>query len=156
MRLRLVAVMAGVVVFDQLTKFLVVRELAVGESRPLVDGLLYLSHVRNPGAAFGILRGVPGLLALAAVAGVVAFLFIVARDPSPLVGAAAALVAGGALGNLLDRALRPWPFRGTVVDFVDFRFWPAFNVADAAITVGAGLLFAASLREERAKRRGES
>lgn len=147
MKLRFVAVVLAVVAADQLTKLAVVRTLAPGDSRVVIPGVLWLSHFRNPGAAFGLFRGVPGVLMLAAVAGIVAFAFVIARDPSPVAGLAASLVAGGAVGNLLDRAFRPWPFRGTVVDFVDFRVWPAFNVADMAITVGAGLLLIASFKE---------
>jgi signal peptidase II len=139
MRLRLASVTAAVVVVDHLTKWIVVRTLAIGESVPVIDGFLYITHVRNSGAAFGLLRGMSGLLALAALVGVLVFAAVIVRHPPPLVGVAAAFVAGGALGNLLDRVVREWPFRGTVVDFVDFEVWPSFNVADMAISVGAGL-----------------
>jgi len=134
-RARFFLVAAVVVAVDQITKLAVVRTIAEGDRVRLVDGWLALSHVRNSGAAFGTLRGFGGLLALAALAGVVIFAVVVWRRPTPLVGLAAALVAGGATGNLTDRI-----FRGTVVDFVDFRFWPAFNAADTAITIGAILL----------------
>lgn len=146
MRLRFAIVVAAVVAADQLTKLAVVRSLDVGESRAIVGDVLRLSHVRNSGAAFGIGRGLTGVLALAAVAGVVAFVVVLLRNPAPMAGTGAALVVGGALGNLGDRIFREWPLRGTVVDFVDFRFWPAFNVADAAITVGAGLIVLSGLR----------
>jgi signal peptidase II len=112
-----------------------VRAIPEGDHLRVFDDWLVISHIRNSGAAFGTLRGFGGVLALAAIAGVAVFAFVVWRRPSPVVGMAAALVAGGAMGNLLDRIVR-----GTVVDFVDFRFWPAFNVADSAITVGALLL----------------
>jgi signal peptidase II len=114
-----------------------------GESRPIFGDVLRLSHIRNSGVAFGMLRGLGGVLVLAALVGLIAFAAIVVRDPSPLTAFAAALVAGGAAGNLIDRIFRP----GGVVDFVDFRFWPAFNVADSAITVGGVLLVWASFRE---------
>ena len=126
----------AIVALDHLTKFIVVRTLAEGESRPLIDGVLRLSHIRNSGAAFGSLRGLSGVLVLAALVGVVAFALVVVRNPEPLTAVGAGLVAGGAAGNLIDRLVRP----GGVVDFVDFRFWPAFNVADSAITIGAVLL----------------
>lgn len=132
-----------VIVVDQLTKQWIVATLPQGRSIR-VTGFFQISHIRNTGAAFGILKGATGFLALAAVAGVVVFAVIIAKHPTPLVGIAAALVAGGAIGNLLDRAFRPAFFRGSVVDFLDFRVWPAFNVADMAVTIGAVLLFIAS------------
>jgi signal peptidase II len=134
-RSRLFALAAAVVGLDQLTKALVASSLHEGESIRLIGSVLRLTHVRNSGAAFGLLRGFGGLLALAALVGVIAFISVVVRRPPLLTGVAASLVAAGALGNLVDRI-----FRGTVVDFVDFRYWPAFNVADSAITIGALLL----------------
>ena len=134
-RARFFLVAATVVAVDQVTKLAVVRTIAEGDHVRLVDNWLLLSHIRNSGAAFGTLPGFGGVLALAAVAGIVIFAVVVWRRPSPLIGVAAALVAGGAMGNLTDRI-----FRGTVVDFIDFRFWPAFNAADTAITIGAILL----------------
>jgi signal peptidase II len=131
-----------VIGFDHLTKFLVVRSLDEGESRRVLDDVLWLSHFRNSGAAFGSLRGFGGVLLLAAMVGVVAFTLIVVRNPEPLTAIGAGLVAGGAAGNLIDRIFRP----GGVVDFVDFRFWPAFNVADSAITIGAVLLLLSGFR----------
>lgn len=147
MRLRLGLLAATVVGFDQLTKLIITRTLLVGESRPIIDGVLSLSHVRNTGAAFGLLRGRSGILALAAVVGIVILVGVIVRHPPRLTGAGAALIAGGAVGNLLDRIVRDWPLNGSVVDFVDFRYWPAFNVADSAITVGAVLLVVAGFKE---------
>lgn len=130
----------AVVGLDQLTKSLVASSLAQGESVRVLGDVLRITHIRNAGAAFGLLRGFGGLLALAALVGVIIFAAVVVRRPDTPTGIAAALVAAGASGNLLDRLVRG-PFgRGTVVDFVDFRFWPAFNVADSAITIGALLI----------------
>lgn len=147
MRLRLGLLAATVVGFDQLTKLIINRTLLVGESRSIIDGVLSISHVRNTGAAFGLLRGRSGILALAAVVGIVILVGVIVRHPPRLTGAGAALIAGGAVGNLLDRIVRDWPLNGSVVDFVDFRYWPAFNVADSAITVGAVLLVVAGFKE---------
>jgi signal peptidase II len=147
---------AAIVLLDQGTKALVVRSLALHEYVPLVDGLLSLSHVRNRGAAFGILSDwdVPhqsillsglSLLALAAIAAFFARLPAAARLPR----VALALVLGGAVGNLIDR-LR----LGYVVDFVHVYWrsyqWPDFNVADSAITVGVALLVLDILRSPEA------
>ena len=139
-RVRLAALAVAVVGLDQLTKSIVATSLAEGESVNVLGDFLRITHVRNSGAAFGLLRGFGGLLALVALVGVIMFFAVVVQNPTPLMGAAAALVGAGALGNLLDRLLRG-PFgRGTVVDFVDFRFWPSFNVADSAVTIGAVLI----------------
>jgi signal peptidase II len=145
-----------VVGFDQLTKSLVASSLREGESVRVIGEVLRITHIRNSGAAFGMLRGFGGLLALVALVGVIAFFAVVVQNPPPLTGVAAALVAAGAGGNLIDRLLRGPIGRGTVVDFVDFRFWPAFNVADSAITIGAILIvwseFARARAGEPAKR----
>lgn len=154
MRLRLILLGATVVAFDQLTKLLITRTLTVGESRTVIDGILSISHVRNTGAAFGLLRGRSGLLALAAVVGIVVLVGMIIRHPPRLTGIGVALIAGGAMGNLLDRIVRDWPFSGSVVDFVDFRYWPAFNVADSAITVGALVFVVAGFRERDEEPRG--
>lgn len=142
----LAAIAIAVVVADQITKQIVVRSLAVGESVSVIQGVVSITHVRNSGAAFGLFRGLGGILALTAIAGFGVFAVILWRRPDFVTGISASLVAGGALGNLLDRFSR-----GTVVDFVDFGFWPAFNVADSAISVGALLLLAAGFFEGRRK-----
>ena len=135
-----------IVVLDQVTKQLVRDGIALYDSVEVIPGLLNLVHVRNTGAAFGFLNlaDIPykqalmtgmALLALAAVGW-----FASQVGPrAALARAGLALILGGAVGNLIDRALV-----GHVVDFVDVywgsvHFW-AFNVADSAITVGAGLL----------------
>ena len=83
------------------------------------------------------------MLGLAALVGIIAFAAVIVRNPPPLTTIGASLVAAGAAGNLLDRLVRD----GGVVDFVDFRYWPAFNVADSAITIGALILLYAGVKE---------
>jgi signal peptidase II len=144
--------MAAIVLLDQGTKVLVVRFLGLHEYVPLVDGLLSLSHVRNRGAAFGLLSDwdVPSqsvLLAVLSLCALVAIAFYFLRLPvaARLPRLALALVLGGAVGNLIDRARL-----GYVVDFVHAYWrryqWPDFNVADSAITVGVALLVLDILR----------
>ena len=145
-------VVASIVGLDQLTKWLVAKSLDLHDMRPIVDGLLSLSHVRNRGAAFGILSdadlpyqavlfSVLSLVALAAIAVYAMRLPVTARLPQ----LALSLVLGGAIGNLIDRLA--W---GHVVDFLQLHagmwYWPAFNVADSAITIGAALVILDSLR----------
>lgn len=153
------ALVTAVLVLDQATKALVVRQIALHDYVPLVDGLLSLSHVRNHGAAFGLLAdwNLPyqslllsalSLVALTAIATYFVRLPAAARLPR----LALALVLGGAVGNVVDR-LR----LGYVVDFVHVYFreyqWPDFNVADSAITIGVALLVIDILRSSESEPR---
>lgn len=152
--------MAAIVLLDQVTKAIVVRSLALHEYVPLVDGLLSLSHVRNRGAAFGLLSDwdVPYqslLLSVLSLCALVAIVLYFLRLPpaARLPRVALALVLGGAAGNLLDRARL-----GYVVDFVHAYWrqhqWPDFNVADSAITIGVTLLVLDILRSSDASPAG--
>lgn len=145
---RLLAVTAFVVVaLDQITKAVALAALDDGESVRAIDGVLHWTLQRNPGAAFGIFRRAPVLFTVLAIVIAAAIVVAAPRVHDRLNGAALGLVLGGALGNLGDRLFRPpGPFRGRVVDFIDLRVWPTFNVADVAVVVGAVLLALASLR----------
>ncbi|MGI9097275.1 MAG: signal peptidase II [Solirubrobacteraceae bacterium] len=129
--LRAGLVLVCVVAADQLAKALVTSALERGDQRELVAGIK-LVNTRNTGVAFGQLQGggaiVPVLIAVA----VLALLMYVARHAQQRwIWLPAGLLLGGALGNVVDRVRE-----GAVVDFVKLPYWPAFNVADAAITVG--------------------
>ena len=140
-------VVPAVVAADQLTKALVRAWVPLHDAFPIVAGVLNLTHVQNTGAAFGLLndidfpykQAVVALFATAALAGIAFFASrLDRRDLAARCGLA--LILGGALGNLIDRVTV-----GAVVDFVDvvfgdWHFW-AFNVADAAITLGVGAMF---------------
>ena len=109
--------------------------LTEGQAYPLL--LFDLHHVHNRGAAFGIMQS-GGLVFVVVALIVLAAVFVLnaqIRRSGPAVTAAVGLIAGGTLGNLVDR-LR----FGYVVDFIDLRWWPVFNVADSAICIGVGLL----------------
>lgn len=137
---------AMVVLFDQASKALIRHSLPLHESMRVVPGLLNFTHVRNTGAAFGILNAVDfpfktGLIAVVATAALigVAFYARALSHQQLLARTGLALILGGAAGNLIDRVAV-----GSVVDFVDvywrsYHFW-AFNVADSAITIGVALL----------------
>ncbi|WP_317495118.1 signal peptidase II [Haloechinothrix sp. LS1_15] len=137
------AVAAIVMVADVVTKVVAVAMLEGAEPVPVLGGVAYLQLVRNPGAAFSMASGVTWLLALIAIGVVVAIIWISRHLRSRVWALALGGVLGGALGNLTDRLFRePGVFQGHVVDFVslfapDGRIWPVFNVADAAIVVGA-------------------
>lgn len=137
------ALAALVVVLDRATKLAVLAALAPGDS-VAVTGFFNLVLVFNRGAAFSLLAAASGwqtwlFAAIAVVAGAVISVLLVRHGERRLLGAALALILGGALGNLWDRLA--W---GHVVDFLDFHaggwHWPAFNVADSAITAGAAAL----------------
>lgn len=144
--LLLSAIALGVLAVDLVTKITAVRELEWREPKPILDGLVYLQLVRNPGAAFGMATGMTWLLTLIAVGVVVAIIRAAGRLRSRGWAVALGLVLGGALGNLGDRMFRyPGVLRGWVVDFIsllapDGRVWPVFNAADSAICLGGALL----------------
>jgi signal peptidase II len=137
---------AGVLALDQATKALVRWNLTVHDSVTLIPGLLDLTHVRNTGAAFGVLNAVdfpfkPAVMLTVALLafGAIAFFATRLAAHEVLARMGLTLVLAGAVGNLIDRASF-----GYVTDFVDvywrdWHFW-AFNVADSAITIGAGLV----------------
>ncbi len=141
-----------VLVLDQWTKWLVEAHLPAHASHAVVPGLFNLTHVRNTGVAFGLFAAsgeaaAPLVLAALGVAALVVVGFYFWKTPASqrLLLAALALVLGGAVGNLLDRCVA-----GAVTDFLDFYWrthhWPAFNVADSAITIGLALLALDTLR----------
>ncbi|MDP6953474.1 MAG: signal peptidase II [Alphaproteobacteria bacterium] len=135
------AIAVVVIALDQATKALMLRVLPELGMRIEVTGFFNLVHVRNPGVSFGALQSVPAwLITAVALAITVGLCIWMARAESRLVAASLGLAVGGAIGNVMDRVRFGWVF-----DFLDFHafgwHWPAFNVADSAITVGViGLL----------------
>lgn len=123
---------------DRLTKVLALRFLSSVPTLPVLPGIFHLTLVRNTGVAFGLLQGWGLGVALATI-GVLAGLTVSALRQGhlrqPLFPSGLGLVLGGAAGNLLDRVRT-----GAVIDFLDFRIWPVFNVADSCITIGAILM----------------
>jgi len=146
----------AVAVLDQFTKYLVAAYVPLHESIPVITGYVNLVHVRNPGAAFGILAGFGGvvrsaffiLVSVAALV-VIAWLASSSEENNAWLLSGYSLFFGGALGNLIDR-LR----FGEVVDFIDVHVgpyhWPAFNVADSALCVGTAAFFVYFLFKRKA------
>lgn len=136
----------GVVVLDQVLKYLVQSRLQWGTSYPVIPGFLDLTLSTNRGGAWGVLGHASSLLTVIAallVAGIL--LWGIARGPrSVWLSVAFGLLLGGALGNLLDR-LR----LGHVIDFINFSFWPTFNIADMGITSGAIMILLEALTGSR-------
>lgn len=148
--LSMTVVAALVVGADQLSKAAIRSALSPGETRDLVLGV-DLGHVTNDGIAFGLLDGAADAVVLAVTAGAlilvsVWFAFAAAK---PLVWLGAGLLVGGAIGNLVDR-LR----LDAVTDFIDPSFWPAFNLADVAITVGVVVLALVAIADGGDQARG--
>ena len=129
----------GILVFiiDQLVKHLVVSTMHLGQSLPVIKGIFHITYVLNPGAAFGMLEHQRWFFILVALAAVLlgAAFYKKLQQESFLMRSGAGLLLGGAVGNLADRIQS-----GLVVDFLDFRIWPVFNIADIAICAGAGIL----------------
>jgi len=142
-KLRRLLVVAGVVLaLDQATKILILNYFPLYHTVSVFPGFFNLTHIHNPGGAFGVLSGSPSLarhvfFLLASSAALVVVLFLYFKTPGRyrLLSAGLALIFGGALGNLTDRIRL-----GKVVDFLDFYIrsfhWPAFNIADSAISIG--------------------
>jgi signal peptidase II len=133
----------AVFIFDRVAKLLVVNSIPLLDSRPVLGGLLHITHTQNTGAAFSLGLGRGTLFLVFAVVAVVGILYASTRLARGEVWMRIALgmIMGGAVGNATDRLLN-----GSVTDFLDFRFFPVFNVADSFIVMGAALL---ALRLER-------
>ncbi|PIQ86487.1 MAG: signal peptidase II [Candidatus Omnitrophica bacterium CG11_big_fil_rev_8_21_14_0_20_45_26] len=136
-RHRFILIVLTIVFIDQSAKYFAQQALTVGQSLPIIPNILHFTLVQNHGIAFGIFQEHGRLLL--AVIGVCVFLFVVYMWTFPpktnLHFAAYGLILGGAIGNLSDRL-----YAGHVVDFIDFRVWPVFNLADTFISIGVGLL----------------
>lgn len=142
---KLLMVSGLVVLLDQISKFVIVSHLPMYQSITVIPGLFNITHIHNPGGAFGFMASqsetVRTILFIVVSILAVGFIFyFYANTPSshPWLANGLALIFGGAIGNLIDRARL-----GKVIDFLDFYIrqwhWPAFNVADSAITVGMGI-----------------
>jgi signal peptidase II len=148
------ALCAAVIVVDQVAKAIVRSQIVIGEQVD-VFGPLGLTQTHNTGVAFGLAggTGAPLVILMLVALGVVTYLF--AQDPGrPGMWVASGLLAGGAVGNLIDRV-----GAGHVTDFIELPPWPPFNVADVCITFGVVLLvliyLREGIREERARKQGE-
>jgi signal peptidase II len=145
----LAGVAAAALAFDQLTKWWAVSVL---DDRTIkVVGSLRLQRTTNYAAAFSLGGGHGALIPLVAIVAVVVLIRTGVTQGTTLGVIALALVLGGALGNLTDRAFRAGDgfLGGGVVDFIDAQWWPVFNVADMSVVIGAGLVLVSSWREER-------
>ena len=154
----------GVVALDQLTKWIVMLNMELGESIPFIKNVFNFTYIRNPGASFGSFsnnRWVFMVVSTVMIAGII-FYLVKYRPQQKLIYIPAAMIAGGGVGNMIDRLFYGEGFgNGTVVDFLDFCAFPdlwywIFNVADAFVCVGAAILFVYLfidiIKEEKAKK----
>ncbi|TKC18593.1 signal peptidase II [Robertmurraya kyonggiensis] len=139
-----------IIVIDQLTKWLIVKNMDLGESIAIIKDFLYITSHRNQGAAWGILQGQMWFFYIITLVVIVGIVYYMAKHTKgkKLLGISLGLMLGGAIGNFIDRV-----FRKEVVDFVDTYIFgydfPIFNVADSALVVGVALLMIQMFREER-------
>jgi signal peptidase II len=143
--IRLVIIAGGIILLDQVTKEAVLRAIPPNTTIPIIGGFFNLTHIYNPGGAFGLmanlsptLRSIIFLFISSLAVGLIFYFYKKTPAQHTWLAAAFALIFGGAIGNLIDRIRF-----GMVIDFLDFYLgsvhWPAFNVADSAITIGIGI-----------------
>ena len=147
-------IVIAVIAIDQLTKIMVVSNFSLYEKIVIIPGYLNFTYVTNRGAAFSLLAEVDSpwrhyfFIVVSSLAVVLLTIFwLRVRQKSPFLGWGIALIAGGALGNLIDRVRS-----GAVIDFIDAHWhgyhWPAFNIADSAICIGVTIFMILSLFEK--------
>lgn len=157
-------IIVGVVAADQLTKWLVMLNMEIGESVPVIKNIFNFTYIRNAGASFGSFSESRWVFMIASVVMIFAIMFylIKYRPTKKIIYIPASMIVGGGIGNMIDRLFYGNGFgNGTVVDFLDFCAFPKlwkwiFNVADAFVVVGAAVLFTYLLvdiiREEKNKK----
>lgn len=126
-----------VALLDQLTKLLIRQNFQPGQSAPIIKNALHLTYVTNTGSAFGLFGGFNAafiLFSIAVIIFVLHYLKKIKENEKTLL-LAFGLLLGGTIGNLIDRLAY-----GHVIDFIDFRIWPVFNIADSAVTISIALL----------------
>lgn len=137
-----------VIAIDQLTKWLIVKNMELGESIPIIDNVLYITSHRNRGAAWGILQNQMWFFYIITVIFVIGVIYYIQKygKQDKFLGLALALILGGAIGNFIDRV-----WRKEVVDFIHtyiFSYnFPVFNIADSALCIGVALILIQTLLE---------
>ena len=148
------ALIVAIIALDQFTKYLIRANFSVGETLPVVQDVFHLTYVRNRGAAFSIFQDNHILTVLVPVVAMIlcaVILVYLMRKKEKLLSVAVALIMAGGIGNLTDRISN-----GYVTDFIDFRVFPVFNVADIAVTCGCALaVICVVFLDDRKKETGE-
>ncbi|WP_031516121.1 signal peptidase II [Desulfofalx alkaliphila] len=135
--MRLVLTALVVLFLDLWSKYIVMTKLNLYQSIPVIENIFHITYIHNPGAAFGILANQTTVFIVVTVLVLlgIAFFYKHIKNEGLPVQLALGMVAGGAVGNLIDRIRY-----GEVVDFLDFRIWPVFNLADTFIVIGVAFL----------------
>ena len=135
----------GAFLADQASKAFILGTMTLNQSIPVFKGIFHITYIKNPGAAFGIMANRTSVFIVISLLIIAAIIFFYHKQgiKKGIIPSSLGLIAGGALGNLVDRVRF-----GEVVDFFDFRVWPVFNIADSAIVGGAALLVLAFWRVE--------
>ena len=144
--LLLTVVAGGVIIFDQTSKYVVQHIMALHDYIEVIPGFFNLTYTQNPGAAFGLFGETRDTLRLAILIGIslfaliiLLFMYVRVTEKDILTHVSISIIIGGAIGNLIDRIRLQW-----VIDFLEFYWrgyhWPAFNIADSAITIGTMIL----------------
>lgn len=133
-------IILAIIGLDQLTKYIVIKNITLAERIPVIDGFFYLTHWKNTGAAWGIMDGWKFFLIPVTIIVSIVLAYYLVKSDSKFFKMSLSMILGGAIGNLIDRAFRA----DGVVDFLDFHFgsynFPTFNVADCFIVIGTILL----------------
>lgn len=139
-----VLISSAVVLIDQLLKYFIAANMQPAESAAVINNIFHITYVQNTGAVFSLFKDSTTLLIWISVVVIGAVIYYYDKIPDKKYAVvSAALFLGGTIGNLIDRVRL-----GYVVDFLDFRIWPVFNIADSAITIGVLMMVVYLIREK--------
>ena len=126
-----------IVLTDQLTKFFIRKNFKLNESIPIIKNIFHLTYITNTGSAFGLFKNFNLFFIIFSIIVIIVILYFIkkVKENEKFIQFAVGLLLGGTIGNLIDRIAY-----GSVIDFIDFRIWPVFNVADSAVTISVILL----------------
>lgn len=126
-----------IIFLDQLTKFLIKQNFQLNQSLPIIKDILHITYITNTGSAFGLLKGFNLIFIAFSIIVIIAifYFFKKIKENESLLQFSVGMLLGGTIGNLIDRLLQ-----GAVTDFIDFRIWPVFNLADSAVTISVAIL----------------
>ncbi|MFO7815295.1 MAG: signal peptidase II [Halanaerobiales bacterium] len=125
------------VFIDQLIKHMIFNNYMLGQSMPLIEDFLYITYIKNTGVAFGFLKNnnIFMVIVISVIIILLLFFYFHEKKKSLVLNISIMLLVSGAIGNLIDRIMR-----GFIIDYINFTFWPAFNLADTLIVIGSFLL----------------
>ena len=135
----------GIILLDQIIKHIVIENMRAGETIPIIQNAFHITYILNPGAAFGILENARIFFIIVTffVLAIGFYVFPKLKKQEKFIRYGSIFLLAGAVGNLIDRIQN-----GLVVDFIDFRIWPVFNIADIAICLGAFLVVYSVIRSK--------